>query len=243
MVSAWASSSGVVLGQVSVDEKSNEITAIPKLLSALELAGCLITIDAMGTQREIASQILEAGADYTLALKGNQKSLHDDVLATFSTKVASDFEADQLQSKVEHKHGRGVIRQYFMIDDIVDLQAKHQWPGLQSIGLTRSIRTISSGLVVEERFYLNSYRGSIEKFAHAVRAHWSIENNLHWCLDASLFNEDKSRVRAGNAAENLAVLRHMALNLHKKNPQKRSLRAKAMLCFANSNHIINTLIS
>jgi predicted transposase YbfD/YdcC len=243
MVSAWASENGVVLGQLSTDEKSNEITAIPRLLAALELKGCLVTIDAMGAQREIASKILEAGADYTLALKGNQKSLHKAVIAEFSATVPANFEVDKYLSTVEKKHGRSELRQYFMIESISELQISHEWPGLQSIGLVRSIRLNGASRSVEDRYFLNSYGGNIAKFADAVRKHWQIENKLHWCLDVSLFNEDKCRVRIENAAENLAVLRHMALNLHKKNPQKGSMKTKKMKCIMNTDQLLKTLIS
>jgi predicted transposase YbfD/YdcC len=241
LVSAWATANGVVLGQVAVAEKSNEITAIPQLLAALDLKGCLITIDAMGTQREIAAQIIAAEADYTLALKGNQKTLHEDVVAAFSKVDLKELEGDDRLMTHEAAHGRVDVRQYFVINDVRDLQLKHKWPGLASIGLVRSLRVTDDTTSTECRYYINSYASDAVKFAHAAREHWGVENRLHWQLDVSLFAEDRSRVRKDNAPENLAVLRHVALNLHKRDPEKGSMKTKKMRCTYDPDHIFKIL--
>ena len=241
MVSAWATANGVVLGQRSVDEKSNEITAIPELLAALELKACLVTIDAMGTQRDIAAKILDAGADYTLALKGNQKTLHAGVVAAFAKLDEKRLDPNDVLQTQEAKHGRVDIRQYFLINDIDKLQAKHAWPGLQSIGMVKSMRVTDKGTTVEKRYYLNSYKDDVATFAKAARNHWGIENGLHWRLDVSLFNEDKCSVYKDNATQNLAILRHVAMNLHRKNPEKGSMRTKTLRCTFDHDHILKTL--
>jgi predicted transposase YbfD/YdcC len=242
IVSAWAAGNRLVLGQVAVEDKSNEITAIPKLLKALELSGCLITIDAMGTQREIAAKIIEAEADYTLALKGNQKSLHEDVVAAFEQVDLKQVDKRSHAATAESRHGRVDVRHYFIINDVTDIQATHQWPGLVSIGLVRSLRVTDEGSSVESRYYLNSYKANVKKFAAAVRGHWGVES-MHWQLDVSLFNEDKSRARTESAPENLAVLRHIALNLHKRNPEKGSMPSKKLLCMLNPERLLKTLLS
>lgn len=242
LVSAWATKNQLILGQVAVDDKSNEITAIPKLLEALEIAGCLITIDAMGTQREIAEKIIEGEADYTLALKGNQKSLHQAVVEAFGQKDLEHFDKRYHFASAESAHGRVEVRHYFIINDVRAIQEQHQWPGLASIGMVRSLRMTDDGSTVESRYYLNSYKNNIKRFAAAVRGHWGIES-MHWQLDVSLFNEDKCRVRRENAPENLAVLRHVAMNLHKRNPEKGSMTTKKMLCMMDPDQLLKTLLS
>jgi len=225
MVSAWATANRLVLAQVKVDDKSNEITALPEILSQLALAGCLVTIDAMGCQREIAQQILDQGGDYVLALKGNQGTLHEDVQLSFAAAQADDFETvshDQAEA-VEKGHGRIEIRRHWVIDDpavIAWTQERHDWPGLQAIGWVQAERRIGTERSTEDRYYLLSSSLSAPIFGEAVRSHWGIENRVHWVLDLT-FHEDQSRIRAGHAAENFVVLRHFALNLLQRRQTKR----------------------
>jgi predicted transposase YbfD/YdcC len=239
MVSAWATANRLVLGQTAVEDKSNEITAIPKLLESLDIRGCLITIDAIGTQRDIADKIVATKADYTLALKGNQKSLHRDVVDAFARLDPKILDAKELRSTVDRGHGRKELRQYFLINDVAEIQAKHEWPGLASIGMVRSIR-LADKATVEQRYYINSYADDIQRFAAAVRGHWGIES-LHWQLDVSMFNEDQSRVRKDHAPENLAVLRRTAVNLLSKDKDKLSTTKKMMRCMFDHEHIAKIL--
>jgi predicted transposase YbfD/YdcC len=239
LVSAWASNNGVVLGQVRVEDKSNEITAIPRLLEMLDLKGCLVTIDAMGCQREIAQKIIDSDADYTLALKGNQKTLHRDVEAVFAAADLTALGNEAMRTKVDHGHGRQELRQYFLIDDVKALQKTRDWPGLKSIGLVRTIR-MGSTTSVEDRYYINSYSGDVARFAAAARGHWGIESGLHWSLDVS-FDEDASRVRKGHGAANLSFMRRAALNMLRRDPAKGSLRKKQLRCISSLDHLSKAL--
>lgn len=215
MVSAWACQNGLVLGQVKVDEKSNEITAIPKLLKILEIQGCILTIDAMGTQKEIAQEIIEQGGDYILSLKGNQGNIHQDVQQLFDWGFKTEWEniPYETYSEINKGHGRIEIRRYWLLSSVKHLIDAELWSGLKRVGLVESERRIKGKLpMIEKRYYLLSLDGGVERFAQGVRSHWSIENQLHWCLDVA-FNEDDSRIRSGYAPENLALIRHIALNL------------------------------
>ena len=238
IVSAWAEDNGLVLGQLKVEEKSNEITALPQLLRVLELSGCIVTLDAMGCQTNIAKEIKEADADFLLALKGNQASVHrevkeflDDAIAeskTWRPGGASANGAARVVTKkmVEKDHGRLETREYFQSGELSWFADRSKWEGLQSVGAVRSTREINGKIGTEWRYYLCSLPLDIERFARAVRGHWGIENKLHWILDVH-FGEDQSRARTGYAAENLATLRRFAINLLKsEKTKKRGIRGK-----------------
>jgi predicted transposase YbfD/YdcC len=220
LVSAWASGSGLVLGQVAVDDKSNEIVAIPALLRLLDVRGCTVTIDAMGCQTAIAAQIVAQGADYALALKDNHPTLHAEVAEEFAAARANGFAdfapADHDHwATVEQGHGRVETRRHWTIRDpetVAHLDRAAAWAGLRAIGLVERERRVGEARTVETRYYLLSGGGDAAAFGRAVRSHWGIENRVRWVLDVA-FREDESRVRAGDGAENLAVLRHFALNL------------------------------
>jgi predicted transposase YbfD/YdcC len=233
MVSAWAATNRVVLAQVKVDDKSNEITALPELLGALALSGCLVTLDAMGCQRAIAEQIREQGADYVLALKENQGTLYDDVQETFARADADGWRGLGYDSTeaVDKGHGRIETRRAWVLTDAAHLawvQDSHAWPGLAAVGRVVAERRIGTTRTVEHRFYLLSVPLPAAVFAAAVRGHWGIENRVHWVLDV-VFREDLSRIRAGAAAENMAVLRHIALNVLSHTEGKRlSIKTKRL---------------
>jgi predicted transposase YbfD/YdcC len=217
MVSAWAAENRLVLAQVAVDKKSNEITAIPLLLQKLSLSGCIITIDAMGTQKKFTKQIVDDDGDFVIALKKNQGTLRKGVEQTFAS--ALEGSSPQIQvyfyETVEKGHGRIETRRHWMIDDpeiIAQLDPKGVWKGLRSIGMVQSERKIGQKVTKETRYYIMSFEKKVQTFADAVRSHWGIENKVHWVLDIA-FREDDSRVRTGHADHNLAVLRHIALNL------------------------------
>lgn len=224
IVSAWATESGLVLGQVKVDEKSNEITAVPDLLDALVLKGCIVTLDAMGCQKDIAANIIDKHADYLLALKGNHAIVHEEIKEFFADAVppCADQCADTaIQEKmdffktVETIHGRGETRRYYQSTDIDWFEDKALWKNLKSIGMVESLRKVKGTTSYERRYFLSSLPLDAQRFARAVRGHWGIENSLHWSLDVT-FREDDSRARTKNAAQNLASLRRIALNLIKK---------------------------
>lgn len=231
MVSAWATANRLVLAQARVDAKSNEIIALPGLLSQLAITGCIVTIDAMGCQRQIAQQITDQGGDYVLSLKANQGSLLADVEDCFAQAAkakASGVGYDHSQT-VDKGHGRLERRRAWVISDeaMIDwLQDHHQWPGLGAIGRIKAQRRIGTQVEAESRYYLLSRPLGAGEFAQVVRSHWGIENRVHWVLDMA-FREDQSRIRRGYAAQNFAVLRHLALNLLQRHPTKRKLSIKA----------------
>jgi len=227
MVSAWANQAGVSLGQVKTADKSNEITAIPKLLELLEIKGCIITLDAMGCQTDIAEKIIEKQADYVLAVKDNQKLLHEAIADYFAASIAANPpECCQLQHHTETnaEHGRIEIRRYYLSTCLDTLPNVARWKGLKSIGMVESERTNDGKTSIERRHYICTLT-DVKPFAHAVRAHWGIENSLHWVLDVT-FREDDSRIRIGYAPENLNIIRQLAINLLKKEPSNMSIKKK-----------------
>jgi len=223
LVSAWAAHSRLVLGQVATEEKSNEITAVPKLLEMISLKGAIVTADALNCQRVIAAQVVAQGGDYVLALKGNQGTLHDDVRQFFDDPAhASELSESRA---VDGDHGRIETREAFICAKIDWLQEQHQWPGLAAIGKISRQREINGTASRETAYYLLSASLSPARFAEVVRAHWGIENGLHWVLDVTM-NEDQSRSRKDNGPQNLALLRRWALNACKLEGSKGSMKGK-----------------
>jgi len=216
MVSAWACQNNLVLGQQKVNEKSNEITAIPALLELLEVKGCIITIDAMGCQTAIAEKIVAQGADYVLALKGNQGELNDEVKQLFAQKENSELK-EQSVEEVDSGHGRIETRRCRQIQvNKKWLTNSVRWKNLRTIIEIQSTREIGENKTTEKRYYISSLALDAKKASNAVRSHWAVENKLHWVLDVS-FREDESRIRRGNGAEVMSTLRRLTLNLLKKN--------------------------
>jgi len=227
MVSAWANQAGMSLGQVKTAEKSNEITAIPVLLDMLEIKGCIITIDAMGCQTAITEKIIEKQADYALAVKGNQKHLHEAIVDYFKNAgVENNSELDLLQCHEARNtgHGRIETRRCYLSTCLDTLPKVSRWKGLKSIGMIESERTLNGKTSLEQRYYICTLT-DVKTFSHAIRAHWGVENSLHWVLDV-VFREDDSRIRTGYAPENFNVMRQLAVNLLKKENSKVSIKKK-----------------
>lgn len=241
VVSAWAESNGLVLGQWKVADKSNEITAVPELLRVLELSGCIVTVDAMGCQKKIAREIIESDADYVLALKGNQETVHEEVKAFLEdaltqrsarrpkgAKLSQAAARLAVHQTVEKDHGRIETRRYYQSAELDWFADRADWEGLNSVGMVEATREIGGQQSVERRYYLSSLPLDVEAFARAVRGHWGVENKLHWVLDVQM-GEDQSRARVGYAAENLATLRRLALNLLKRDKTKqRGIKGKQL---------------
>ena len=221
LVSAWAVEQRLVLGQVAVADKSNEITAVPQLLRLLSLAGVVVTADALNCQREIAEQVIAQGGDYVLVLKGNQGTLYEDVKLFLDDPEVRLARAES----TDGDHGRIEVRQAGVSHDIAWLQEMHAWPGLAAIGTVTARRETRDKTSLETRYFLMSQAFSPERFAAIARAHWGIENGLHWVLDVTL-NEDQMRHRKGHGPENLALLRRLALNLAKLEPSAGSMKGK-----------------
>jgi predicted transposase YbfD/YdcC len=247
MVSAWATANRISLGQVVVDDKSNEITAIPKLLQMLELSGCLVTIDAMGCQTEIARDIVAAKADYVLAVKGNQPTLHEGIQAFFGHAIVHGFE--KLKIKVrrhethERAHGRDETRMYYVCDAPADLPDRARWAKLTAIGMTLNQTTRHGKQTTEVRYYILSKTLTARRFAEAVRRHWSIENQLHWQLDVT-FQEDQSRLREGHAATNFSLLRRAGLSLLKNNHAlKVGVKNKRLIAASDDDYRLQLLFN
>jgi predicted transposase YbfD/YdcC len=243
MVSAWATANHISLGQVVVDQKSNEITAIPKLLELLDVSGCLVTIDAIGCQAEIAEKIVEGKADYVLAVKANQPTLHEGIVEFFLGHMEDDFvrvKASRHET-VEEGHGRSEHRTYYVCDAPEDLPDRGRWKGLKRIGVAIS-DTVRGGKPCDDvRYYILSKKLSARSFGAAVRGHWGIENSPHWQLDMS-FGEDRSRIRKGHADANFAIVRRMALSLLKnEKSQKVGVKTKRLTAGWNDDYLEQVL--
>jgi predicted transposase YbfD/YdcC len=239
IVSAFASENEVILGQVATEKKSNEITAIPNLLEILDIHGCIVTIDAMGCQKSIAEKIISNQGDYVFSLKGNHGKLHNEIQEKFEGKSPKSLSSSLGKKYTEEDEGHGRIekRSYWITESIDFLEQKDDWKGLKSVGVVERERTLKNvGKTVTERHYfLCSIEANPEILAQAVRKHWGIENKVHWCLDV-VFNEDSSRAK-NNAAENLSKLRHIALNIFRKDETKKSLRSKRNTAGWNNNYL------
>jgi len=230
-VSVWASDFGLSLGQVACDEESNEITAIPELLRLVDIKGTIITIDALGTQKAIAEQIIDSGADYVLALKGNQETLHQAVIDHVDQHLDNDF-ADvptRRHQETAKGHGREEVRSYIQMPVPETLRGAELWKGMKSIGLATLVCTRNGQETGETRYYISSLPVGVKRFARAVRSHWSIENSCHWSLDMT-FREDESRIREPQMRENFAWLNRFTLSLLKQHPGKDSIAMKRRAC-------------
>ena len=246
IVSAWATANHLVLGQQKVDEKSNEITAIPELLRLLEVNGCIVTIDAMGCQTEIAEQIVDQGTDYVLTVKENQGHLHEDIDLFFQLAHQNNFQrVDHTYDRTVNKeHGRIEIRQCWAIsgeESLQFLRDHKQWKGLQAIAMVNSQRQVNGKTTIETRYYISSLANDAKKILHAARSHWGVENSLHWVLDVAM-GEDDSRIRKGSAPENMATLRRIALNLLKQERTlKRGIKGKRLKAALNPDYLLKVL--
>ncbi len=247
LVSAWAADARLVLGQVAVDDQSNEIPAVPALLALLDVTGAVVTLDAMHCQTETASMIRTGGADYVLALKGNQPLTHDAVETFFAEAVREEWRGVSVEHLVTEDagHGRLETRRYWTTTD-ADLIAYlnpdgDRWPDLRCVGMVVRERTLAGSASRETRYYLSSLDGEISAFAAAVRGHWGIENTQHWVLDMA-FREDESRVRIGHAAENLAIVRRIALNLIRLDrSRKGSVHTKRLTAGWDHDYLLHLL--
>jgi predicted transposase YbfD/YdcC len=247
-VSAWAASNRLVLGQKKVEGKSNEITALPELIKILDLAGCIVTIDAMGCQREIVKKIVEKDADYVIAVKKNQPSLYEQIEQLFKQAIKTDGKDLKMSafSSKEINRGREEIRNYLMLTDVPErIDPLQKWEKLTSIGMVESVRVVNGKTSVETRYFISSLWNDAKKLAEAIRSHWSIENSLHWVLDVA-FQEDNSRIRKDNAPANFAVLRHIAINIIGQNKSRKlSVRSKRFLASLDeeySNELLEAIL-
>jgi len=229
MVSAFAARQRLVLGQIAVAEKSNEIVAIPALLDMMTIEGAVVTIDAMGCQRAIARKIKDKKADYIIALKGNQGTLHEDVRFFAAEQKARDFQDTTVtrHQTLDGEHGRIETRKYTAIHDVSWLQERHDWPGLAGVLMVESTRELPGKTEQETRFYITSLSLPAERVGPMIRDHWAVENSLHWVMDM-VFRDDECRVRTDNAPANFITLKHMANNLIRRTPGKDSQRLKRM---------------
>ena len=246
LVSAWATENSLVLGQTKVDAKSNEITAIPELLNLLDVSGCIVTIDAMGCQKKIAQRIVSREADNVLAVKENQGRLLEDVKDLFSCGQRTGFEGmpHDFYQTLNKGHGRIETRRCWTLDDPDQLsygETGREWPGLRSIGMVTAERREGGRVSVESRYYISSLGSDAGRLLQATRSHWGIENSLHWVLDLS-FREDESRVRTGKAPENLALIRHLALNLLRQDrASKTSIKARRKQAGWDNDYLLTIL--
>jgi len=241
-VSVWASEFGLSLGQVACAEKSNEITAIPELLRLVDIKGTIITIDAMGTQKAIAEQIIDSKADYVLALKGNQETLHQEVIDYVDEQSKNDFADVNARRHIteEKGHGREEIRSYIQMPVPEDLRGLELWKGLKSIGMATLVCVRDGKETIETRYFISSLAVSVKQFAHAVRSHWAIENSCHWSLDMT-YREDESRIREPHLRENFAWLNRFTLSLLKQHAGKDSIAMRRRACGWSDEFLMEVL--
>lgn len=246
MVSAWASENSLVLGQQKVDDRSNEITAVPQLLDLLEVAGCIVTTDAMNCQVETAKKVIENDADYVFVVKENQPRLLETIQALFDDPDEMRWVDTDSETTVDEKHGRTETRQCWTTSDpeyLAYIASFADWPGLRSIGMIEARRSTKEGTSVKRRYFISSLESNAKRLLHAVRTYWGIENKLHWVLDLA-FREDESRIRKGNGPENSAVLRHIALNLlRREDTAKISIRAKRKKAGWDNDYLLKVLMA
>jgi len=232
------------LGQRQVDQKSNEITAIPELIKILDISGCIVTIDAMGCQKDIVKLISQKEGDYLITLKKNQSNLYKNVEQLFREAIATGFEGCNKSdySTNEETHAREEIRHYLMLSDIAQkIDPNQRWANLKSIGMVESVRTVNGKTTVETRYYISSLVGNAKLLGQSVRSHWGIENSLHWVLDVA-FSEDDCRIRKDNAPQNFAVLRHIAVNLlGEEKSKKLGMKNKQFLAAMDNNYLTKVL--
>ena len=243
MISAWTNKTGIVLGQMRVDEKSNEIPAVPQLLDFIDVQNCTITSDATSCQKKTVQKIREKNCEYAICLKGNQETIYDDVRFYFeSAEKEPEFYALDKTETHDKGHGRIEKRQYFLETKVDWLEDREAWSGLNAIGMVKSARIVNGAKSIENRYFITSLT-DVTQFAEAVRTHWGIENSLHWCLDVN-FDEDRCRVRKDNSGENLAVIRHIALNLYKSyQVVKLSMKAKRFRCSFDDDFLYNVIFN
>jgi predicted transposase YbfD/YdcC len=239
-VSVWASEFGLSLGQVACAEKSNEITAIPELLRLVDIKGAIITIDAMGTQKVIAAQIIDGEGDYVLTLKGNQETLHQAIIEHIDEQLEGDLAQAHEHVTIEKGHGREEMRTYLQLPAPEDLPGFAQWKGLKSIGIVTSCCLRDGKETVEVRYYISSLAVSVKKFAHAVRSHWGIENGCHWSLDIT-YREDESRIRDQHLRQNFAWLRRITLSLLKQHQSRKSVAMRRNSCGWSETFMLEVL--
>ena len=242
LVSAWSSRQKLVLGARAVDEKSNEITAIPELLDLLAIKGAIVTIDAMGCQKKIAEKIIAKSADYVFGLKGNQATLRTDVEDLFTEQMACNFKDVAVSRAIgtDAGHGRIETREVFAVGDIAWLRQNHEWAGLRSIIMVVSSRETQKGTERERRFYISSLPADAEKLGSAIRQHWGVENALHWVLDVN-FRDDDCRIRKKNAPANFSSVKRATLNALRKAPGKDSLKSKRLIAAWDENYLAKIL--
>jgi predicted transposase YbfD/YdcC len=236
MISAWAVEQGIVLGQVVVDDTSNEITALPVILELIDVRDCDITTDALHSQTNTVQAIRAVDAHYTIGVKANQKTLYQDIITTFTLLRADDLHPLPLYETVEKGHGRIETRRYWVTDDLSHLSTRDAWKDLQSIGMVEAERQIGTQVSQSTRYFISSRDANIDRFATRVRGHWQIENQLHWRLDV-IMDEDTAHIRANHGPENMAVLRHMAINLLKHEPSKMSIQSKRLQAACDNEYL------
>jgi predicted transposase YbfD/YdcC len=238
MVSAWATDIRLVLGQLKTDDKSNEITAIPELIKTLALEGAIVTIDAMGCQKKITATIVDAGADYVIQVKDNQKTFHQDIALFFQEPANGPFD---IFETVDGDHGRVETRRYFTTDDIAWLPGKDEWTGIKTICMALRQRDVNGEISSEVSYFISSLENHAPAIAKSIREHWGIENGLHWCLDIA-FREDHCRVRKDHAPENFGIMRHMATNLLKAEKSlKGGLQTKRLKAAWDHDYLLKVL--